>query len=52
MTVYLTHSNKLRGHFGALPGLPLTQFRVAVDAERNGTSEKAFACFPGWKRPG
>ena len=31
MTVYLTHSNKLRGHFGALPGLPLTQFRVAFD---------------------
>ena len=31
MTVHLTHSNKLRGHFGALPGLPLTQFRVAFD---------------------
>ena len=32
MTVYLTHSNKPRGHFGALPGLPLTQFLVAFDA--------------------
>ena len=43
------------GQAYTLPGLPLTQvaFDVSVEIpETNGTSEKAFAYFPGWKLPG
>ena len=31
MNLYMTHENKLRGHFGALPGSPLTHFRLVFD---------------------
>ena len=48
---------KQRGHFGGLPGLPLTKVRVVFDvsgesSETNGTSEKPFGYFPCWKIPG
>ena len=40
MTLYMTHSNKLRGHFGALPGLPLTQFWFVFDVSVDNSWKK------------